>query len=253
RTTGGSLSFEDRSQNVFVNLPLWNLSIDGTPLTGTQDIQFQTQQVAEVRYGGKSLNVQTIDARLALRDRNETPDVERVSISTDIGDLAISGTVKNLQDPSLDIAATGKIQLEPASHYLSITQKLEGDLNVAASLKGRPNELKVTGRIKGENLTAEPIDRITVDVDIACDVAEQRAQLNSFVGRSPNLSVSGTADFALAPNAGGSRIDARLDAADLEKISKMLKLPVAVASRATGDARVRWAGVDFNNGFDGNA
>jgi outer membrane protein assembly complex protein YaeT len=253
RSTGGSLSFEDRSQNVFVNLPAWNLSIDGTQLTGTQNIQFQTQEVAEVRYGGKALNVQTIDTHLTLKDRNETLDVAKVSISTDIADLAISGTVTNLNDPSLDLAATGKIQLEPASHYLSIAQKLVGDLNVDASLKGRPNELKVTGRIKGENLTAEPIDRITVDVDVACDVAARRVQLNSFLARSPNLSVSGTADLALAANAGESRIAARLDTADLEKISKILKLPVAVASRATGDARVRWAGLDFNNGFDGNA
>src|SRR4030095_13969239 len=253
RSAGGSLSFEDRSQNVFVNLPEWNLSIDGTQITGTQDIQFQTHQVAEVRYGGKTLNVQTIDARLALKDRNETLEVERVSISTDIADLAISGTVKNLNDPSLDVAATSKIHLEPASRHLSIKQKLEGDLNVEASLKGRPSELKVTGRIKGENLIAEPIDRIFVDVDVACDVAAQRAQLNSFLARSPNLSVSGTADLALAANAGESRIDARLDAADLERISKILKLPVAVASRATGDAHVRWAGLDFNNGFDGSA
>src|SRR5262249_12577177 len=36
-------------------------------------------------------------------------------------------------------------------------------------------------------------------------------------------------------------------------LSKIFKLPVAVASRATGDAHVRWAGLDFNNGFGGNA
>jgi outer membrane protein assembly complex protein YaeT len=252
RSTGGSLIFEDRSQNIFVNLPIWNLSVDGSRLAGTQDIHFQTQQVSEARYDGRTLNTQNIDARLTLKDRNQTLSVQRAFISSDLGDLAISGTVQNLSDPSFDLAATSKIHLEPANHYLSIAQKLEGDLDITTSLKGLPNQLKVAGRVKGENLTAESIDRITLDADVAGDVAARRAQVNSFQMRSPNLSVSGTAVLALAADAGESRIDARLDVADLEKISKPLKLPVTVASRASGHAQLRWAGPDFTRGWHGD-
>src|SRR5215831_5394209 len=71
RSTGGSLSFEDRSQSTFVNLPVWNLSVDGS-LAGTQDIHFQTQQVSEARYSGRTLYARNIDARLTLKDRNQT-------------------------------------------------------------------------------------------------------------------------------------------------------------------------------------
>src|SRR5262249_13937778 len=255
RSTGGSLSFEDRSQSTFVNLPVWNLSVDGSlesRRAGTQDIHFQTQQVSEARYSGRTLYARNIDARLTLKDRNQTLNVQRVFISSDLGDLAISGTVQNLSDPSLDLAATSKIRLEPTSHYLSIAQKLEGDLEIITSLKGLSNQLKVAGRIKGENLTAESIDRITLDADVAGDLAARRAQVNSFQMRSPNLSVSGTAVLALAADAGESRIDARLDAADLEKISKPLKLPVTVASRASGHAQLRWAGPDFTRGWHGD-
>src|SRR5215475_6670269 len=252
RSTVGSLSFEDRSQGTFVNLPVWNLSVDGSRIAGTQDIHFQTQQVSEARYGGRTLYARNIDARLKLKDRNQTLNVERAFVSSDLGDLAISGTVQNLSDPSLNLAATSKIHLEPTSHYLSIAQRLEGDLEIVISLKGLPNQLKVAGRIKGENLTAESIDRITLDADVAGDLAARRAQVNSFQMQSPNLSVSGTAVLALAADAGESRIDARLDAADLEKISKPLKLPVTVASRASGHAQLRWAGPDFTRGWHGD-
>ena len=58
--------------------------------------------------------------------------------------------------------------------------------------------------------------------------------------------------MALGANAGESNVDARLDVVDLEKISKMFKLPVTVASRATGNARLRWPGLDFTR-MDGTA
>src|SRR5262249_9081070 len=224
RSTGGSLNFEDRSQDASVNLPVWNISIDGSRLAGTQEIHFQTDQLARVRYGGKAITAHTIDARVTLKDRNATLDVQRASISSDLADLQITGTVNNLNDPSLALALISQVHLEPTVHHFSIPQKFEGDLAIDASLNGRPNDLKIAARIKGEDLRAEAFDRITVDADVAGDLASQRAHINSLQVRSPNLSVSGTADLALAESAGESRIDATLDAADLESISKTLRL-----------------------------
>lgn len=251
RLTGGSLTFEDRSRNVLVHVPVWDLAVDGDRLTGAQEIQLKTRLASEVQYNGKVLTVYNIESRLALKQRNETLDVYSAQLSSGVGDVAISGTIEDLKDPRLDLAVAGGIHLKPASQYLSIGQKIEGDLNVDVSVKGRPQELKVAGHIKGDNLTAEMIGQIALDADVAYDLAGRRARLASFQTRSPGLSVHGVADMALAANAGESSVDARLDAVDLEKISKMLKLPVVVASRATGHARLRWPGLDFTR-LDGN-
>jgi outer membrane protein assembly complex protein YaeT len=253
RSTGGSLSFEDRSQNVSLNLPLWDMSVDGSGLTGTQTIQFETRQAGDLRYSGKSIDVQHIGTRVALKNRNQTLQLESVAVTSDLADLAVNGTVENLNDPTLDLKLISKIRLEPVVQYLSITQKLEGALNIDASLKGRPGALKGVMRINGEDLRAEMIDQISVDADAAYDLAAQRLQFNSFQTRSNNFSVSGTADLKLAANAGESNIDAKLEVADLAKISKMLKLPVEIASHATGSARARWSGLDVIRSLDGNA
>lgn len=250
RSTGGSLTFEDRSQSVLLNLPLWNMSVDGSQLSGSQNIQFQTQQAGNARYSGKALNLQRLSARVTMKNRNQTLDVENVDVSSDLADVALSGTVESLNDPNLDLKLISKIRLEPAAHHLSITPKLEGDLNIDASLKGRPSELKAAARIKGENLTAEMIDQINVGADVTYNLAAQRVQLNSFEIGSPNLAVTGNGDLALAANAGESRIDAKLDVADLEKISKLFKIPVQIASRARGNARVRWTGLDVIGTMD---
>ena len=252
RSTGGSLAFEDRSQNALVRLPLWDLAVDGSRLTGEQEIQFKTRQAGEVRYNGKIVTVENIDVQAALKQRNEALDVRRAQLSSSVVDVEIRGTVENLNDPRLDLAIISNIHLKPASQYLSVAQKIEGDLHVDASVKGRPKELKAAGHLKGENLTAELIGQIALDADVVYDFAGQRARLNSFQTRSPDLSVSGAADVALALNAGESSVDVRLDVAELANISKMLKLPVTVASRATGNGHLRWPGLDFTRlGGDG--
>src|SRR5262245_49607535 len=76
RSTGGSISFEDRSQNVSLNLPLWDVSVDGNQLTGTQDIQFQTRQAGDARYDGKTINLQQVGAHITLKNRNQALDVK---------------------------------------------------------------------------------------------------------------------------------------------------------------------------------
>src|SRR5215831_8661835 len=110
RSTGGSLSFEDRSQNVLLNLPLWDMSVDGSQLPGTQNIQFQTQHAGDARYSGKALNLQRLSARVTLKNRNQTLDVESADISSDLADVAVSGTVESLNDPNLDLRLISKIR-----------------------------------------------------------------------------------------------------------------------------------------------
>src|SRR5262249_32627973 len=147
RSTGGSLRYEDRSQNVAVSLPAWDLAVDGNRLTGTQEIQLQTRHAGEARYNGKILPLQNIDVQLALKDRNQTLDVHHVQLSSDVVDVATAGTVENLSQPRLDATVSSTIRLQPASHYLSVENKLEGDLNVDATVTGPPSALKVAGRL----------------------------------------------------------------------------------------------------------
>ena len=248
RSTGGSLTFEDRSRDVLLRLPAWELAVDGSQETGVQEIQLKTGQAgeaAEVRYGGKTLAIQNVDTRMALRQRNEILDVNSVRLSSGVADVALQGTVENLSDPRLDLSVMGRVHLKPAREYLSLDQNIEGDLDLDATVQGRLVDLRVAGHVKGENLTAEMVRQLSVDTDVTWERASNRAQMGQFQARSPLISVSGTADVALAATAGESNAAARLDAVNIEQLSRLLKLPVVIASRATGNASLRWPGLDF--------
>src|SRR6185295_8430096 len=60
RATGGALTFEDRSKNLLVQFPQWDLSLDGVESTRTHEIQFRTNHAGEVRSGGKILAINSI-------------------------------------------------------------------------------------------------------------------------------------------------------------------------------------------------
>ena len=252
RLSGGSIRYEDRSQNVLVSLPFWDVAIDGNALTGSQEIQFQTRRAGEAQYNGKTITLQNLGGRLVLKERNQTADIQQIQLASDVADVVLGGTISNLSKPQLDLSVGSKIRLQRAAYHFSIKQRVAGDLNVDVSIKGPANAVKVAGRTQGENLTAEMLDRIALNIEFAYDQAAQRAQLKSFNTRSPGIAISVSADVALRASAGASRVDARLDVADLQQISNILKLPVAVASRATGNAHLRWPSLDFAQ-LDGDA
>src|SRR2546422_970802 len=252
RLSGGSIRYEDRSQNVLVSLPFWDVAIDGNALTGSQEIQFQTRRAGEAQYNGKTITLQNRGGRLVLKERNQTADIQQIQLASDVADVVLGGTISNLSKPQLDLSVGSKIRLQRAAYHFSIKQRVAGDLNVDVSIKGPANAVKVAGRTQGENLIAEMLDRIALNIEFAYDQAAQRAQLKSFNTRSPGIAISLSADVALAASAGASRVDARLDVADLQQISNILKLPVAVASRATGNAHLRWPSLDFAQ-LDGDA
>src|SRR5438552_7678758 len=252
RLSGGSIRYEDRSQNVLVSLPFWDIAIDGNALTGSQEIQFQIRRAGEAQYNGKTITLQNLGGRLVLKERNQTADIQQIQLASDVADVVLGGTISNLSKPQLDLSVGSKIRLQRAAYHFSIKQRVAGDLNVDVSIKGPANAVKVAGRTQAENLTAEMLDRIALNIEFAYDQAAQRAQLKSFNTRSPGIAISVSADVALAASAGASRVDARLDVADLQQISNILKLPVAVASRATGNAHLRWPSLDFAQ-LDGDA
>jgi len=252
KSTGGSLAYEDRSRNILIRLPAWDLAVDGNGVTDSQEFQFNTRQASEAQLNGKVLTLERIDARVALKQRNQNLEIHEAQLVSNAADITIVGGVENLENPQLDLAVNSNIHLKEATPYLSIEQKIDGDLNLNASVKGRPNELKASGHLKGEDLKAEMLTDIALDADIAYDVSRDRAQLNALQLRSPSLSLTADADVALAAKAGTSTAQARLQAIDLEKFSQLLRLPIIIGSRATATMDASWPGLDFTR-LDGTS
>jgi len=244
RSMGGSFTFEDRSQDFEVRLPVWDLSMDASEESDSQAFHFNTRAASVARYAAKTLTIDSVEAQGALKQRNKTLELNRLRVASALSDLDLNGVVTNLSDPLLDLSVVGDVHLKPVRQLLSIQPNLQGDMHLDAKLTGRPKELQWNGRIEGRDLTLERFQGIALDAGMAGDLGAQRARLTSIRARSPNLSASGDADIAFTSAAGESRVNARTDVADLQRLLEMFKVPVPVASRVTGNVRLRWPGVD---------
>jgi outer membrane protein assembly complex protein YaeT len=238
RSTGGSFALEDRSQQLYVRVPVWDFSMD------SEEFQLKTRAASEVGYAGKSLSMDTLEMQGALTQRNSVLKFHSVRMSSPLGDVALNGTASDFSDLKLDLSVDGNIHLKPLRQFLSIKEIVDGEVHVAAMATGAPKELKLTGRLEGREMAVERYRRISMDTDLAVDLGTKRARFTSIRARSSNLSATGNADIALAPTAGESRMDARYDIADLRRVLELYKLSVPVVSRVNGSLRARWPGVD---------
>ena len=246
RSTGGSFEFEDRSKNLFLRLPAWDLSMKAGETNDYEDIQFETRKSSEARFNGKTLTIDNVDFQGGLRQRNTMLELRSAQLKSEVGNFAVKGTIGSFSDLHLNLSVSGDVPIKPVRQLLSATQNIQGNLHVDAAIAGRPEALQLTGHVTGRDLTVERFRGVSIDTDFAADFGTSRARLTSFRARSSNLSASGNADMALAATAGESKVDARFEVTNLDKLLQLYSSPVHVATRVAGNARVSWPGVDMD-------
>ena len=245
QSSRGSFTLEDRSRKLSLRLPAWDLSGDGES-KDTQTFHLKTRENSEVRFDGKILTIDSMDIQGALKQRNTTLEFTSAHLTGGLGDFVLKGSVGNLSDPKLNLSMIGDVHLQPVRQFLSIAQNLQGDLHMDATTLGSPEALQVTGRLTGRELTADRFSGVAIDTEFAMDLGTNRARLTSVRAWSSNLSASGAADVALTEAAGESKMDARFDVGNLQKLLQLYKAPISVSSRATGNVRIAWPGVDVD-------
>jgi uncharacterized protein involved in outer membrane biogenesis len=138
RSTRGSFTLEDRSKNLLLRLPAWDLSMDAGESNDAGNFQFRTHENSEARYDGKNLTIDSMDIQGALKQRDMTLEFESVHLTNALGDFTLKGSIGNLGDPQLNLSMIGDVHLKPVRQFLSVTQNIQGDMHVEAMATGRP-------------------------------------------------------------------------------------------------------------------
>ena len=66
--SGGSLRVEERRQQIDVTLPVWQLSIDGNPLTSEHDIRLDAREPGRISFQQRITPVQGLTAQITSRE-----------------------------------------------------------------------------------------------------------------------------------------------------------------------------------------
>jgi hypothetical protein len=104
-----------------------------------------------------------------------------------------------------------------------------------------PAEVKVAGHLNGRDLTVESIQkRRNRHGPRLWTLLRIRPALLRCRRARRNSPLAELQLWQFTPKAGESRVDARIDTADLNKLLALFQLPKVVASRVNGTVQARW-------------
>jgi outer membrane protein assembly complex protein YaeT len=243
RATGGSLEIDDRRQQIHAVIPRWQLSIDGNPVTMEHDIRLQTLEAGTIAFQQRSLPIRGLTAEVLLQ--KNAVDVRSVQLTLRESTVTLAGKLDNLKDPRYDFKAETNLALGSLAQFAGVQQRVSGTVHASLTATGRPAQLVATARLDGKDLTIDRFDKLNLQAETAYEAAAQRVQLKSLNVFSPTGTIQGKGSVALNTKVGDSTLNAAVRGVDMARLSTTLKLPVQIASRATGDVAAHWPGLAF--------
>ncbi len=243
RLSGGSLRFEERRQQIDASLPLWQVAIDGNLLTKDHTVRLETRQPGQIAFQQRTLPVQSITAEVALQ--KNAADVHALKLVLGESIIAFSGRLNNFKDPNYDFKAETDLALGSLTRLAGIPQKISGTVHASLTATGPLAQMRATARLDGRNLTIERFSSLSLKSEAVYDAAAQRVQIESLNMFSPAGAIRGKGSVALNTKVGDSTLNVALRELDLERLSNVLKLPVRIASRASGEVAAHWPALDF--------
>jgi autotransporter translocation and assembly factor TamB len=229
---------------------MWSLAVDGSIANSTHHILFQTGQPGHLGFEDRTLPVKELSLDAMLRET--ALDIKSVKLVTGKSTIATSGVINNFDDPRFDIRADTNLNLGSLVQFAGVKQRVDGNVNVQVAANGPVAQLKVTANVSGSNLSVEGFERIALDANTNYDAAQARIRIGSLTLRSPEGNLQGNADIAITEKAGASELNAYIKSLDLANVSRTLKLPVRIASRADGKVKAHWKGLGYEKA-DGDA
>jgi outer membrane protein assembly complex protein YaeT len=237
RVNQGSLVAEDHGQKLAVALPRWDAAVDG------DQVRFDSAAPGSITDQGRTMPIDAAALRASVTARGA--DIARAEVRLEQSELKVSGKVENLAKPVLHLNASAHLALGQLAQFAGMEQDVAGALDLEAAITGPASGPAIEAKARGKQLAYENFRRVNLAADAAYDGAASRVVLRSLTIESPSGNVHGSGSLALTDRAGTSTLEARIDSADLERVSRELKLPVAIAGRARGKVSARWPGVQF--------
>lgn len=249
RIDEGALRVEDRRRQIDSTLPLWQVTVDGNPLTRVHHVRFNSQTAGQVRLEQRTLAIGDIHIDALLGQ--DAIDLNELRVRTEGSILAISGRLTGFSDPSLDTRLEANLDLAPLAKFAGVSQRIEGTLNAQIGAKGPLSKLEVQANVKGDDLTVHQFHRLDLDLTSTYSAGAQRVYVKSLSVASPSGTIQGNGIIALNADAGRTSLNVAVRNLDLERLSRGFDLPVVIASRANAQFEASWPGLEYEQAAGG--
>ncbi len=245
-TAAGSFTYEDQANNAQVQLPSWTLDLTGVP-GPTHTITFGLGQAGEAQYEDRALALNTLGLMAQItRDR---VDLQQFQVAVPGVDLTAAGGMQGFADPDFDLRLNLGADLQPVLAFAGVEPppQIAGHLDAAANVRNTLSDLSVNAQVAGSNLTVDRLRRVSLDAQANWSRPAGIVQVTSANIQAPQGAVAIQATWAGATPADANSASARIQRLDLAQVSRLLDLPVEIASGAAGTVTAQWQGTAFED------
>jgi outer membrane protein assembly complex protein YaeT len=241
--TNARVRYENRQQDIDLALPVSSITVSGNALTDRHAVTLEA--------GGGSLRVQD---RTTPLDRlhgeidlgRDDLNITHLELTSDQSRLAMTGSVRDFEQPQLDVALDGTVDAAEAAALGGVTDPVSGTVAIDATVRGELDALAINADVTGTNLRFREITGVQLAATGAYDMQAQRADVSSLQLRTPFGAVDGEGSVALEGR-GASRVQATVSGLDAGTLMRTLDLDYVVASRVDARVDATWPGLEYLN------
>lgn len=241
----GSLVFEDLSSNIVATVPQWEAAVSSRA-GGGMAVQFRQERAGTLKLPSATLSV----GNLALQAETaaNVATIRTLSVEVAGSDLLANGTVGLEQARPLDLSFAGTVRPGELLAQFGRGREVEGPLQVRGTVSGTLSDPAISAGIQGKGLRANEVKDIGLNAQADYDAGSGRVRVPSFTLDTPAGAAKGEAVLALAPKAGRSTLNARLNKVDMRAVSALAGMGFTIASYATGKIEASWPGMNYSAG-----
>jgi outer membrane protein assembly complex protein YaeT len=238
--TDGALQWEDLRGGFRVDIPSWDLAVEGTRGSRAHRVTFAGRQESTVTLGDLSIPIDALMIAGVLDGAGLRIDSARISAAHSTLDL--QGTVRDLKNLDLELAP--RLDVGAIAAAAGYGGRAAGSISGAVGIEGPLDDPRIALRLAGMGVRVEtlpPLD-LSLSAEMQWNRAETRLELRSLDLASPegSLAVEGTLFAAGADQT--SSLHARLRNIHLLPFARTIGLPFRLASQAGGTVSASWRG-----------
>lgn len=243
--------YEDARKGTALELPKWQLTLNGRRPTREHDIDFSTLQGASFRYRDRSIPIDRMKLSGTLDQTSLR--IQAADVSAANSQLSLKGTLSNFSSPVMNLQFDPRLDLNAIGQAARLSKPIGGTLTGTIQADGRFEDLRIDARVRGTSLTVLDYRNTDFALKGRAEWNSGRILIRDMEMTSSRGSVHGTAQLFTNPEGKTNRIEAGIRDFDLFPVWKLLRPPFNLASRVTGDVSLRWNGSFSPSKFAGIA
>jgi outer membrane protein assembly complex protein YaeT len=246
-SAGGRFTYEDGTRRMSATLPAWTLEVAGAD-GPRHAVRFGAGAGGRVEYQGRERAVQVL--QLSAQVTRDAVQLGQFRVAMAGLNLDAAGSADGFADPGLDLRVNLGVDLEPAFEFAGIERPagLAGHLDFAAALTNPLSRVAMDARVAGSNLVIDRLRRVALDARMRWSRMDRVLTVDRARVETPEGIAVAQATWSGTAPQDQNRASARIERLDLARVSRLLQLPVEIASGAAGTVDAQWRGLELESG-----